>query len=53
MGQGNKKAATFRLPPDLLEKLNKYSAKNGVVKSFIIEQALRECLERLDKQEKE
>lgn len=49
MSRGDKKdykAATFRLPPDLLKRLDAYSAKNGVVKSFIIEQALREYLDK-------
>ena len=44
---GNKsdyKAATFRLPPDVLKALDEYSARTGTVKGFVVEQALRQYL---------
>lgn len=40
------RAATFRLPPDVLDALDKYSADTGTVKGFIVEQALREYMDR-------
>lgn len=44
MARGDKKdyqAATFRLPPDLLDKLEIESAGTGVPKGIIVEKALR------------
>lgn len=35
------RAATFRLPPDVLDELDRYSMRTGTVKGFIVEQALR------------
>lgn len=35
------RAATFRLPPDVLDELDAHSARTGTVKGFIVEQALR------------
>lgn len=35
------RAATFRLPPDVLDELDEYSMRTGTVKGFIVEQALR------------
>lgn len=51
MGKGDKKdyrATTFRLPPDVLEKLDVYSKRTGVVKGFVVEQALREYLIKME-----
>lgn len=47
--QGRKsdyRAATFRLPPDVLDALDKYTADTGTVKGFVVEQALREYMTR-------
>ena len=44
MARGDKKdyqAATFRLPPDVLDKLEIESTGTGVPKGAIVEQALR------------
>lgn len=49
MNRGDKKdyrPVTFRLPPDLLEKLDEYSRTTGIVKTFVVEQALRKYLAR-------
>lgn len=54
MSKGDKKdyrAMTFRLPPDVLATLDEYSRKNGVVKGFIVEQALREYLEKVSRRD--
>lgn len=40
------KAATFRLPPDVVDLLDAYSEKTGTVKGFVVEQALREWLSK-------
>lgn len=47
MARGDKKdyqAATFRLPPDLLDKLDIESAGTGLPKGVIVEKALRAWL---------
>lgn len=51
MKRGEKKdyrQATFRLPPDLLERLDSYSDRTGVVKTFVVEKSLREYLDSHD-----
>lgn len=42
------RAATFRLPPELLERLDRYAARTGTVKGFTVEQALTEYLDRME-----
>lgn len=44
MARGDKKdnqAATFRLPPDTLERLEQENARTGVPKGVIVDRALR------------
>ena len=42
------RAATFRLPPDVIRLLDEYSARTGKVKGFVVEQALRGYLARCE-----
>lgn len=47
MGKGEKKeftAQTFKLNPELVERLNRYSATTGVSKTFAVERALEAYL---------
>lgn len=49
MARGDKKdyqAATFRLPPDLLDKLEIESDGTGIPKGMIVEKALRAWFNR-------
>lgn len=49
MARGDKKdyqAATFRLPPDLIDKLDIESTGTGLPKGVIVEKALRSWLDR-------
>lgn len=49
MARGDKKdyqAATFRLPPELLDKLDIESAGTGVPKGVIVERALQAWFEK-------
>lgn len=49
MARGDKKdyqAATFRLPPDLLDKLDIESTGTGLPKGTIVEKALRSWFDR-------
>lgn len=49
MARGDKKdyqAATFRLPPELLDKLDIESSGTGMPKGVIVEKALRAWLEK-------
>lgn len=45
------RAATFRLPPDVVNMLDAYAEKTGTVKGFIVEQALREWLAKQNMKE--
>lgn len=38
------RAATFRLPPDVVAMLDEYAERTGTVKGFVVEQALREWI---------
>lgn len=40
-------ARTFRIPPELLERVNKYCSGNGISKTFVIEKALEEYLDKV------
>lgn len=54
MAKGDKKgyrAATFRLPPEVLEKLESASRETGVPKGAIVERALRNWLFGSDRNE--
>lgn len=49
MARGDKKdyqAATFRLPPDLIDKLDIESTGTGLPKGVIVEKALRSWFDR-------
>lgn len=51
MARGDKKdyqAATFRLPPDIIDKLDIESTGTGLPKGVIVERALRSYLNRQD-----
>lgn len=49
MGDKDKKTdwpvRTFRIPPELLERLDAYCKKTGISKTFVIEKALEKYLE--------
>lgn len=51
--KGDYKAATFRLPPGLLERLDEYAFENGLIKGFVVERALTEYLDAREKREGE
>lgn len=51
MAKGDKKnykAATFRLPPDVLAELDRESRKTGVPKGVLVERALKSRLAKSD-----
>ena len=41
----NSKPRTYRLSPELCEKLDAYSEKTGIKKTFIVEQAVEQYLD--------
>ena len=41
-------ARTFRIPPELLDRLNRYCSETGISKTFVIEKALTRYLDETE-----